>query len=87
VSYILQHSFFFIYTIDSQPTDKAEGVGEDFVRGGQDKAPSQKKRNSYERAVVKADTPTRHCYQRERAAFRFVGRRITWGCGYDFGLQ
>ena len=26
-----------IYTMDSQPTDKVEGVGDDFVRGGQDK--------------------------------------------------
>jgi hypothetical protein len=42
--------------MDSQPTDKVEGV--DFVRGGQDKTPTQKKRNSYERTVVKADTPT-----------------------------
>jgi hypothetical protein len=25
-----------IYTMDSQPTDKVEGVGNDFVRGGQD---------------------------------------------------
>jgi hypothetical protein len=44
--------------MDSQPTDKVEGLGEDFVRGGQDKTPTQKKRNSYERTVVKADTPT-----------------------------
>ena len=43
--------------MDSQPTDKAKGVGEDFVRGGQDKTPTQKKRNNYEPAVVKADTP------------------------------
>jgi hypothetical protein len=44
--------------MDSQPTDKVEGLGEDFVRGGQDKTPTQKKRNSYEHTVVKADTPT-----------------------------
>jgi hypothetical protein len=44
--------------MDSQPTDEAVGVGGDFVRGGQDKTPTQKKRNSYERTVVKADTPT-----------------------------
>ena len=25
-----------IYTMNSQPTDKVEGVGDDFVRGGQD---------------------------------------------------
>jgi hypothetical protein len=37
-------------TMDSQPTDEVEG--------GQDKTPTQKKRNSYERTVVKADTPT-----------------------------
>ena len=42
--------------MDSQPTGKVEGV--DFVRGGQDKTPTQKKRNSYERTAVKADTPT-----------------------------
>ena len=35
----------FLNTMDSQPTDKVEGVGEDFVRGGQDKTPTQKKRN------------------------------------------
>ena len=35
-----------------------EGVGEDFVRGGQDKTLTQKTRSSYERTVVKADTPT-----------------------------
>ena len=28
-----------IYTMDSQPTGKVEGVGDDFVRGGQDKTP------------------------------------------------
>jgi hypothetical protein len=49
---------FLVYTLDSQPTDKVEGLGEDFVRGGQDKTPTPKKRNSYERTVVKADTPT-----------------------------
>ena len=45
-------------TVDSQPTDKVEGVGKDFVRGGQDKTPTQKKRNNYERTVLKVDTPT-----------------------------
>jgi hypothetical protein len=44
--------------MDSKPTDKAEGVGEDIVRSGQDKTPTKNKRNSYERTVVKADTPT-----------------------------
>jgi hypothetical protein len=46
---------------DSAPTedqrDEAEGGGEDFVRGGQEKTPKTK-RNSHVRAVVKADTPT-----------------------------
>ena len=31
-----------ICTIDSQPTERVEGVGDDFVRGGQDKTPTQK---------------------------------------------
>jgi hypothetical protein len=44
--------------MDSQPTGKVEGVGGDFVRGGQDKTPTQKKRNNHERTMVKADTPT-----------------------------
>jgi predicted HTH transcriptional regulator len=67
VLYTAAFFFFLIYTIYSQPTDKAEGVGEDFIRGGQDKTPTQKtaiyrfkkkkKRNSFERTVVKADTP------------------------------
>jgi hypothetical protein len=35
-----------------------EGVGDDFVRGGQDKTPIKQKRSSYERTVVKADTLT-----------------------------
>jgi hypothetical protein len=42
----------------SQPPDKVEGFGDDFVRGGQDKTPTQKKRNNYERTVLKVDTPT-----------------------------
>ena len=46
-----------IYTMDSQPTDKVEGVGEDFVRGGQDKTPLKQKRNSCQRIVVSAGTP------------------------------
>ena len=59
MSYVLQPPFFFLlYTMDSQPTGKVERLGEDFVRGGQDKTPTQKKRNSYECTVVKADTPT-----------------------------
>jgi hypothetical protein len=47
-----------IYTMDFQPTDKVEALGDDFVRGGQDTTPILKKRTSYERTVVKADTPT-----------------------------
>jgi hypothetical protein len=37
--------------------DEAEDGGEDFARGGQEKTPTQKKRNSHVRTVVKADTP------------------------------
>ena len=44
--------------MDSQPTDKVEGVGDDFVRGGQDKTPIKQKRNSFQRIVVSASTPT-----------------------------
>jgi hypothetical protein len=44
--------------MDSQPTDKVEGVGDDFVRGGQDKIPIKQKRNSFQRIVVSASTPT-----------------------------
>jgi hypothetical protein len=47
-----------IYTMDSQPTEKVEGVGDDFVRGGQDKTPIKQKRNSCQRIVVNAGTPT-----------------------------
>ena len=36
-----------IYTMDSQPTDKVEGVGDDFVRGGQDKTPIKQIRKYY----------------------------------------
>jgi hypothetical protein len=49
---------FLVYTMGSQPPDKVEGLGDDFVRGGQDKTPTQKKRNNYERTVLKVDTPT-----------------------------
>jgi hypothetical protein len=38
--------------------DEAEGWGEDFVRGGQEKTPPKKKRNIHVRTGVKADTPT-----------------------------
>jgi hypothetical protein len=45
---------------DSVPTedqrDEAEDGGEDFVRGGQEKTPTQRKRNCHVRTVVKADT-------------------------------
>ena len=44
-----------IYTMDFQPTDKVEGVGDDFVRGGQDETPIKPKRK---RVVVSAGTPT-----------------------------
>jgi hypothetical protein len=44
--------------MDSQPTDKVEGVGNDFARGGQDKTPIKQKRNSCQRIVVNAGTPT-----------------------------
>jgi len=47
-----------IYTMASQPTDKVEGVGDDFVGGGQDKTPIKQKRNSFQRFVVSASTPT-----------------------------
>ena len=40
--------------MDSQPTDKVEGVGDDFVRGGQDQTPIKQKRK---RIVVNAGTP------------------------------
>jgi hypothetical protein len=43
-----------ICTMDSQPTDKVEGVGDDFVRGGQDQTPIKQKRK---RIVVNAGTP------------------------------
>ena len=44
-----------IYTMDFQPTDKVEGVGDDFVRGGQDETPIKPKRT---KIVVSANTPT-----------------------------
>jgi hypothetical protein len=47
-----------ICTMYSQPTDKVEGVGDDFVRGGQDETPIKRKRNSCHRIVVNAGTPT-----------------------------
>jgi hypothetical protein len=47
-----------IYTMDSQATDKVEGVGDDFVGDGQDKTPIKQKRNSFQGIVVSADTPT-----------------------------
>ena len=46
------------YTMASQPTDKVEGVGDDFVGDGQDKTPIKQKRNSFQGIVVSADTPT-----------------------------
>jgi hypothetical protein len=58
-SRILQPPFFFYFTrwIPNQ-LKKWRGVGDDFVRGGQDKTLTPKKCSSYERTVVKADTPT-----------------------------
>ena len=47
-----------IYTMDSQPTDKVEGVGDDFVGDAQDKTPIKQKCNSFQSIVVSADTPT-----------------------------
>ena len=44
--------------MDSQATDKVEGVGDDFVGDGQDKTPIKQKRNSFQGIVVSADTPT-----------------------------
>jgi hypothetical protein len=45
--------------MDFQPTDKVEGVGDDFVRGGQDETPIKPRRNSRQRRiVVSAGTPT-----------------------------
>ena len=44
-----------IYTMASQPTDKVEGVGDDFVGDGQDKTPIKKKGKQI---VVSADTPS-----------------------------
>jgi hypothetical protein len=46
--------------METQPTDKVEGLGDNLVRGGQDKTPikQEQKRSSYERTVVKAYTPT-----------------------------
>ena len=45
--------------MDFQPTDKVEGVGDDFVRGGQDETPIKSRRNSRQRRiVVSAGTPT-----------------------------
>ena len=56
VVYAAAAAFFLllIYTMDSQPTDKVEGVGDDFVRGGQDQTPIKQKRK---RIVLNAGTP------------------------------
>ena len=45
-----------IYTMASQPTDKVEGVGDDFVGDGQDKTPIKKKGKQI--VVVSAGAPT-----------------------------
>jgi hypothetical protein len=45
--------------MDSQPTDKVKGVGDDVVRGGQNETPIKQKRKSRQRRiVVSAGTPT-----------------------------
>ena len=44
--------------MDFQPTDKVEGVGDDFVGDGQDKTPIKQKSKSSQRFVVSASTPT-----------------------------
>ena len=50
---------FFIIGMDFQQTDKVEGVGDDFARGGQDETPIKPRRNSRQRRiVVSAGTPT-----------------------------
>ena len=55
-----------IYTMASQPTDKVEGVGDDFVRGGQDKTPIKQKCKQ----VVVTALPEAHaevlCRRRQR---------------------
>jgi hypothetical protein len=55
-----------IYTMDSQPTDKVEGVGDDFVRGGQDETPIKPKRKQ----IVVTALPEAHaevlCRRRQR---------------------
>ena len=56
VPYTAAFFLFLLHTMDSQPTDKVEGVGDDFVRGGQDKTPIKQKRNSCQRIVVSAST-------------------------------
>ena len=52
LSYTAAFFLVLVYTIDSQPTDKMEGVGDDFVRGGRDKTPTQKKHSSSERTPL-----------------------------------
>ena len=51
-----------IYTMDSQPTDKVEGVGDDFVRGGQDKTQvSVPQPQAAEQPFKPSAPPRRHC--------------------------
>jgi hypothetical protein len=73
--------------MDSQPTEKVEGVGKDVVRGGQDKTPTPKKSNSYERTVLKADTPTGTVTKRNGQYSAPWVVESPGGNGYDFGLQ
>ena len=63
-----------IYTMDSQPTDKVEGVGDDFVGDGQDKTPIKQKRNSCQRIVVSADTPIPSRLTQELSSFALRGQ-------------
>ena len=55
-----------IYTMDFQPTDKVEGAGDDFVRGGQDETPTKPKRKQ----IVVTALPEAHaevlCRRRQR---------------------
>ena len=46
-----------IYTMDSQPTDKVEGVGDDFGRGGQGETPIKPKRKQIVVTALPEATP------------------------------
>jgi hypothetical protein len=55
-----------IYTMDSQRTDKVEGVGDDFVRGGQDKTPIKQKRKQIVVTALPEAHPEVLCRRRQR---------------------